>query len=238
MDNGFRRDMNTIDAYGNQTGAGSVLARNAVLRNTYWLLALSLIPTILGAWLGVALNIGAALHGGVGTVVFLVGAFGLMYGIQRTKESGLGVVLLLAFTFFMGLMLSRMLAFVLGMSNGASLITLAFGGTALIFAGMATIATVSKRDFSGMGKWLFAGVLMILIASVANIFLQLPAMMLAISVIAIVIFSAFMLFDVQRVVNGGETNYISATLAIYLDLYNVFVNLLMILGIFGGSSRD
>jgi modulator of FtsH protease len=237
MDNGFRRDMNTIDAYG-RPGAGSVIARNAVLRNTYWLLALSMVPTVLGAWLGVSLNLGAMMHGGVGTMVFLIGAFGLMFAIEKNKESGVGVVLLLAFTFFMGVMLSSLLSFVLGMANGASLITLAFGGTALIFTGMATLATVSKRDFSGMGKWLFAGALVLMVASIANIFLHIPAMMLAISVLAIVIFSAFMLFDVQRVVNGGETNYISATLAIYLDLYNVFVNLLMILGIFGGNSRD
>ncbi len=170
-------------------------------------------------------------------IVFLVGAFGLMFAIERNKNSGLGVALLLAFTFFMGLMLSRLLAFVLGFSNGLSLITMAFGGTAIIFGAMATIATVSKRDFSGMGRWLLMGAVVILIAALANIFLQLPAMMLAISVLAIVIFSAFMLYDVQRVVNGGETNYISATLAIYLDLYNVFSNLLAILGIFGGN-RD
>jgi modulator of FtsH protease len=134
-------------------------------------------------------------------------------------------------------MLSRMLAFVLGFSNGASLIMLAFGGTGIIFGSMATIATVSKRDFSGMGKWLMIGTLVVIVAALANIFLQLPALMLTVSVLAIAIFSAFMLYDVQRVINGGETNYISATLAIYLDLYNVFTNLLAILGIFGGS-RD
>jgi modulator of FtsH protease len=112
---------------------------------------------------------------------------------------------------------------------------LAFGGTGVIFASMATIATVSKRDFSGLAKWLFMGVIVLILASVANIFLQLPALMLTVSVMAIVIFSAYILFDVQRVVNGGETNYITATLAIYLDLYNVFVNLLALLGIFGGN---
>jgi modulator of FtsH protease len=113
----------------------------------------------------------------------------------------------------------------------------AFGGTAAIFATMATVATVSKRDFSGMGKWLFMGFLVILVAAVANIWLKLPALMLTISVLAIIIFSAYMLIDVQRVVNGGETNYVSATLAIYLDIYNVFTSLLSILGIFGGE-RD
>jgi hypothetical protein len=137
----------------------------------------------------------------------------------------------------MGLMMSRLIEYTLGFSNGAGLIMTAFGGTAIIFCGMATIATVSKRDFSGMGKWLFAGVLVILVASLANIFLHLPALQLTISVVAIAIFSAYILYDVQQVVNGGETNYISATLAIYLDVYNVFANLLSILGIVGGN-RD
>ena len=113
----------------------------------------------------------------------------------------------------------------------------AFGGTAAIFAIMATVATTSKRDFSGLSSWLFAGVLVILLAGVANIFLQMPLLQVVISAIAVVIFSAYILFDVQRIINGGETNYISATLAIYLDLYNVFVHLLALLGIMGGE-RD
>jgi modulator of FtsH protease len=240
MDNDWNRNLQQANPYAFGAGTpGSLLARNAVLRNTYWLLALSLIPTVLGAWAGIAFNFAGVMGArpGMTAIVFLVGAFGLMFAIERNKNSGVGVALLLAFTFFMGLMLSRLLAFVLGFGNGVALISMAFGGTAVIFGAMATIATVSKRDFSGMGKWLMMGALVILLAAVANIFLQLPAMMLAISVLAIVIFSAFMLFDVQRVVNGGETNYISATLAIYLDLYNVFSNLLAIFGIFGGS-RD
>jgi len=217
------------------TGA---LARNRVLRNTYWLLALSMIPTVLGAWLGVQLHL--SLFAGspmIGFVVFMAVAFGFFYAIEKTKNSGLGVAVLLGFTFFMGLMLSRLIEYTLGFSNGAQLIMTAFGGTALIFGAMATVATVSKRDFSSMSKWLFAGVLVIIVASLANIFLQLPALQLTISVVAIAIFSAYILYDVQQVLNGGETNYISATLAIYLDVYNVFVNLLSILGILGGN-RD
>ncbi|WP_425494895.1 Bax inhibitor-1/YccA family protein [Pandoraea soli] len=214
----------------------TVQMRNKVLRNTYWLLALSMLPTIAGAWLGV--NYGFALFSGspmVSMIAFLAIAFGFMFAIERFKNSGVGVALLLGFTFFMGLMLTRLLSFVLGFSNGASLIMMAFGGTAVIFGVMATVATVSKRDFSGLGKWLFMGVLVILLASVANIWLQLPALMLTVSVIAIAIFSAYILFDVQRVVNGGETNYVTATLAIYLDLYNIFTNLLAILGVLGGN---
>ncbi|VVE42028.1 membrane protein [Pandoraea eparura] len=222
--------------YGGMRDVTTVQMRNKVLRNTYWLLALSMLPTIAGAWLG--LNYGFALFAGspmVSMIAFLAIAFGFMFAIERFKNSGVGVALLLGFTFFMGLMLTRLLSFVLGFSNGASLIMLAFGGTAAIFGVMATVATVSKRDFSGLGKWLFMGVIVILLASVANIWLQLPALMLTVSVIAIAIFSAYILFDVQRVVNGGETNYVTATLAIYLDLYNIFTNLLAILGVLGGN---
>ena len=137
----------------------------------------------------------------------------------------------------MGLMLSRLLSVILGFSNGASLIMTAFGGTAVVFLAMASLATVIKRDLTNMGKFLFVGAVMLLVAGLVNIFLQSSALMLTLSVIAIGLFSAFMLFDLKRIIDGGETNYISATLAIYLDLYNVFQSLLAILGIAGGS-RD
>jgi modulator of FtsH protease len=216
-----------------------VAVRNRVLRNTYWLLAISLIPTVLGAAFGMysGINKVMATSPFITMIIFLAGAFGLMYAIEKNKETSLGVGLLLLFTFFMGMMLSRLLGHVLGMSNGTQLVMFAFGGTAAVFGTMATLATSIKRDLSGLGKFMFVGVVILLLASVANIFLQLPALMLTISVVAIVIFSAFMLIDLQRVVNGGETNYVSATLAIYLDVYNVFANLLAILGITGGS-RD
>ncbi len=218
---------------------GDVLAtRNRVLRNTFWLLALSMLPTVLGAWIGVQMNF-SFLAGSpmLSFIAFLAIAFGFFYGIERTKHSSIGVFLLLGFTFFMGFMLSRLIGQVLNFSNGANLVMTAFGGTALVFTTMASIATTSKRDFSGLGSWLFAGVIVILLAALANIFLQMPALQVVISVVAVAIFSAYILFDVQRVVNGGETNYITATLAIYLDLYNVFANLLALLGIFGGE-RD
>jgi FtsH-binding integral membrane protein len=229
-------NQNLQQTYGNSTE--SLLVRNRVLRNTYWLLAISMIPTILGAWLGVQFKFDFFAGSPViGFIAFLAIAFGFFYAIEKTKNSAIGVAVLLGFTVFMGLMLSRLIGHILGFSNGASLIMTAFGGTATIFGVMATIATVSKRDFSGLGKWLFAGVLVILVAALANTFLQLPALYLAISVIAIAIFSAYILYDVQQIINGGETNYISATLAIYLDVYNIFANLLSLLGIFGGS-RD
>lgn len=223
-----------------QTYAGTgdaLVVRNRVLRNTYWLLAISMIPTVLGAWLGV--QTGFSFFSGspfVGFMVFIAVAFGFFYAIEKTKNSGIGVAVLLGFTFFMGLMLSRLIGQMLGFSNGASLIMTAFGGTALIFTVMASVATVSKRDFSGLGKWLFAGLLVVIAAHIANIFLQLPALYLAVSVIAIAVFSAYILYDVQRIITGGETNYITATLSIYLDVYNIFVHLLSLLGLSGGES--
>jgi modulator of FtsH protease len=226
---------------GGYAGAPGEVVRNRVLRNTYWLLALSLIPTVLGAAVGLHTGINRVMGAspGMSALVFLVGAFGLMFAIERNKNNGLGVALLLGFTFFMGIMLSRLLGFVMARDDGTQLIMLAFGGTAIVFGTMATLATTLKRDLSSMQKWLFTGAVVIIVAALANIFLQLPALMLTISVLAIVIFSAFMLVDLQRVVNGGETNYVSATLAIYLDVYNVFSNLLMLLSAFsGGGNRN
>ncbi len=217
--------------------SGSALQRNKVLRNTYWLLALSMLPTVLGAWIGVQTGITASLTGGLGLIVFLGGAFGFMFAIEKTKNSAAGVPVLLAFTFFMGLMLSRMLAMVLGFKNGSDLIMTAFGGTAGVFFVMANLSTVIKRDLSGMGKWLFIGALAIMIGGIINVFVGSTAMFATIATLAIVIFSAYLLYDLKNIVDGGETNYISATLAVYLDLFNIFQSLLARLGIFGGE-RD
>ena len=209
--------------------------RNKVLRNTYWLLALSLLPTVLGAWLGVATGITRGLTGGLGLIVFLAGAFGFMFAIQKTKDSAAGVGVLLAFTFFMGLMLSRLIAVVLGMKNGTGLVMTAFGGTAGVFFVMATLSTVIKRDLSGLGKWLFVGALVILVGAVINVFVGSTVGMLVISTLAIGIFSLFMLYDLKQIIDGGETNYITATLALYLDIFNVFQSLLAILGLTSGD---
>ena len=219
-------------------GSGVALEqRNRVLRNTYWLLALSLVPTVLGAWIGVSTGVMNRMGVGMSAIVFLAGAFGFIFAIEKTKDSTAGVAVLLGFTFFMGLMLARLLSVILGFRNGPTLIMTAFGGTAGVFFAMASLATFIKRDLSAMGKFLFVGVILLLAASIINIFVQSTPMMLTISVLAIGIFSAFMLYDIKRVIDGGETNYISATLAIYLDLYNIFQNLLVLLG-FAGGERD
>lgn len=225
----------TFDRAGGFGYSVSQVQRNKVLRNTYWLLALSMVPTVLGAWFGVASGITASLGGGLGLIVFLAGAFGFMFAIERTKNSAAGVPVLLAFTFFMGLMLSRLIGSILGLSNGASLIATAFAGTAGVFTVMATLATVIKRDLSGMGKWLFVGALVILVGGIVNVFVGSTVGMMALSTLAIGVFSLFMLYDLKRIIDGGETNYISATLALYLSVFNVFQSLLALLGIMGGD---
>jgi len=230
----------TVTTVENSVGYGQALPqaeRQRVLRNTYWLLALSLLPTVLGAWMGVATGLTRSLTGGLGLIVFLGGAFGFMFAIEKTKNSAAGVPVLLGFTFFMGLMLSRLIAMVLGYRNGSELIMTAFGGTAGVFFVMASLATIIKRDLSGMGKFLFVGVMVLLVGGIINVFVGSTTGMLVISVAAIGIFSAYMLYDLKRIIDGGETNYISATLALYLDLFNVFQSLLALLGIFGGE-RD
>jgi modulator of FtsH protease len=224
--------LDTTTGYGYGVPAAE---RNKVLRNTYWLLALSLIPTVLGAWLGVATGITKSLGGGLGLILFLGGAFGFIFAIEKTKNSAAGVPVLLGFTFFMGLMLSRLIAMVLGFKNGPELVMTAFGGTAGVFFVMASLSSVIKRDLSGMGKWLFVGALAIMVGGIINVFVGSTAAMMAISVAAIGVFSAYMLYDLKRIVDGGETNYISATLALYLDIVNVFQSLLMLLGIMGGD---
>jgi modulator of FtsH protease len=227
--------MNPSTVY-QSTTLGAV-ERNRVLRNTYWLLALSMVPTVLGAWVGVATGIARAMSPGIGLVVFLVGAFGFMFVIEKNKNSAAGVPILLAFTFFMGLMLSRLVGAVLGLTNGASLIMMAFAGTGAIFLGMAMLSSVIKRDLSSMGKFLFIGAIMLLVAGLANFFIQSSALMITLSVLAIGIFSAFILYDLKRVQDGLETNYITATLGIYLSIYNVFQSLLALMGIAGGRDE-
>lgn len=228
--------METRYQYAGQSAPTIALEQNRVLRNTYLLLALSMVPTAIGALVGVQMRF-SFLAGSpfLAFMLFLGVAWGFMWGIEKNKNSGLGVVLVLAFTFFMGLMLSRILQVSLGFSNGASLIALAAGGTTAIFVTLAGIATVTKKDFSAIGKFLFVGVVVLLLAIVANIFFQIPALALTISAVAVLLFSAYILYDVSRIVTGGETNYVSATLALYLDIYNVFVSLLNLLLAFTGQ---
>ncbi len=220
----------------NQTTA--VGAQNRVLRNTYALLSLSMVPTVIGAMLGTMFGARLMMGSPMMTMLLFFGVtFGLMFGIQKTKDSGLGVLLLLAFTFFMGLMLGPILSVALRYSNGGTLIAMAAGGTGAIFLVLAGVASNTKRDFSNLGKFLMAGAVLMIVAMLANMFLHLPALYLALSAAGVMIFSGFILYDINRIVHGGETNYITATLAVYLDIYNVFVNLLQLLMAFSGNDR-
>jgi modulator of FtsH protease len=209
--------------------------RQRVLRNTYALLAVSMLPTVLGAWIGVQTGITSLMSPMVGLVVFLAGAFGFMFAIEKYKNSGLGVALLLGFTLFMGLMLARLLGLVLSKGNGAQLVMMAFAGTSAVFFGMATLSSVIKRDLSGMARFLFIGAILVLVAGIANVFIQSSALMITLSVLVIGIFSAFILVDLKRVRDGEETNYVTATLGVYLSIYNVFQSLLVMFGILGGE---
>ncbi len=224
----------SVQNYPGAAGSGALSAqRNRVLRNTYWLLSLSMVPTVLGAWIGVQTGIASMMSPGIGLIVFLAGAFGFMFAIHKNKDSAAGVPILLAFTFFMGLMLSRLLSVVLA-TSGPGVVMTAFGGTAGIFFVMASLSTMIKRDLSSMGKFLTIGVLMLFVALLANFFIQSSALMITLAVMGMGIFSAFILYDLKQVRDGYETNYITATLGVYLSIYNVFQMLLVLLGI-GGS---
>ncbi|HEY9100559.1 Bax inhibitor-1/YccA family protein [Chitinimonas sp.] len=216
-----------------EQGYDLAASRNKVLRNTYLLLALSMIPTAIGALAGVSMHF--MLRGWLGPLLFLGVSFGAFYGIEKTKNSPVGVGLLLAYTGFMGLWLSQYLQIALRFANGPQMIAMAATGTAAIFFTLATVATVTKKDFSFMGKFLFVGLVLLVLASLANIFLAIPALSLTVSVIATLIFSAYILYDVSQIVNGGQTNYITATLQLYLDIYNVFISLLNLLMAFSGD---
>jgi modulator of FtsH protease len=219
-------------AYSAYAGAGAPAEqRQRVLRNTYWLLALSMVPTVLGAWIGVTF---LAAYGPALTLVSMIAAFALIFVVQRLRHSAAGVYALLGFTFAMGLMLTNLLLWTLRFANGPQLIMTAFGGTAGVFLAMASLSTVIKRDLGGLAKFLFVGLIVLVVAGLINLFVQSSTAFLVMNVIAIGLFSAFTLVDIKRVVDGGETNYITATMQIYLDLYNVFTALLQILGIFGG----
>jgi modulator of FtsH protease len=213
------------------TQIGTIAAeKNKVLRNTYMMLALTMIPTVIGAFLGMATNFSfMAQHPIVFSLLMFAVMMGLMFGVSALRNSVWGVVALLGFTFIAGFFLGPILQVALHLKNGAQLVGMAAGGTGIIFGGLATLATVTKKDFSFMGKFLFIGVILLIVASLANMFFQIPALALTLSAIAVLIFSAYILFDISQIVNGGETNYVMATMGLYLDIYNIFINLLSLL---------
>jgi modulator of FtsH protease len=213
--------------------------RHRVLRNTYWLLAISLLPVVAGAWLGMQLNFASLFRAApILAPLLMFGAMiGMLFAVTALRNSAWGVAALLGFTFVSGVFLTPILSVAAGFRNGGQLVALAGGMTAAIFFAMATIATVTKRDFGFLGKFLFVGLVLLVVASLANLFFQVPAVSLTISAIAVLLFSAYLLYDVSNIVNGGETNYVTATLNIFLNLYNIFVSLLNLLMAISGQ-RD
>ena len=224
----------------NEPSAGSVVLgrrisseAQKVLRSTYLLLALTMVPTVAGAWLGMAT---ASIITGspiISFFVMLAAVIGLQFGIVRFRNSVVGIALLLLMTGLLGWFLGPLLNHALALKNGAQLVGYAAGGTGAVLFAMGAIATTTKRDFSFMGKFLFVGMIVLLVAMIANLFLQSSALMITLSVISIGIFSAFILHDLKRVKDGEEGNYITATLGVYISLYNVFSALLSLLGIAG-----
>ena len=220
----------------NENSAGSVILGRSisaeaqrVLRNTYLLLALTMVPTIGGALLGMATGGIILQHPIIASLVMLAAVVGLQFAIVANRNSPVGIVLLLLMTAVLGWWIGPMLNFALALKNGAQLVGYAAAGTGIVLFAMATVATTTKRDFSFLGKFLFVGMIALIIAMFANMFLQIPALGLALSTIAIVIFSLFLLHDLSRIVTGGETNYIVATTGVYLSLLNIFMNLLNLL---------
>ena len=220
-----------------QTGAIAT-TKNRVLRNTYMMLALTMIPTVIGALFGMSTNFSfIAQHPVVFSLVMFAAMMGLMFAVGALRNSVWGIFALLGFTLVAGFFLGPILQVALHLKNGAQLVGMAAGGTGIIFFSLATLATVSKKDFSSIGKFLFIGVILLIVASLANMFFQVPALALTISAIAVLIFSAYILYDISQIVNGGETNYVMATMSLYLDIYNIFINLLSLLMAFSGE-RD
>lgn len=200
-----------------------------VLRNTYLLLALTMVPTVIGAYIGMATS-GVIMGSPILATVIMLGAvIGLQFGIRANRNSGVGVALLLLMTGLLGWWLGPILNVALSLSNGMALVGYAAVGTGAIFAVMGAIAMTTKRDFGFMGKFLFVGMLALLAAMIANMFLQIPALALTISTLVIVVFSLFLLYDLQRIIRGGETNYVMATTGVYMSLFNIFANLLYLL---------
>lgn len=222
------------------TGGGTLpVAQNTVLRNTYWLLSLSMLPTIAGAFVGMQTNFAGFFRTApiMTPLLMFAAMIGMLFVVSRLRNSGWGVAAIFGFTFVAGVFLTPILTVAAGFRNGGQLVALAGGMTAAIFFAMAAVATITKRDFSFMGKFLFIGLILLIVASLANLFFQVPAMSLTISAIAVLLFSAYLLYDLSNIIRGGETNYIMATLGLFLSLYNIFISLLNLLLAFTGQ-RD
>ncbi len=214
----------------NPVGVESVISTNKVLKNTYMLLGMTLLFSAVTAGISMAMGLG---HG-VGLVLSLVG-FGLLFVVHKTADTSKGLPAVFAFTGVMGAAIGPMLNYYLAMPGGPALVMQALGGTALIFFGLSAYALTTRKDFSYMGGFLMVGLLVAVVAMIANIFLAIPALSLTISAAVVMIMSGLILCDTSRIINGGETNYIRATVSLYLNIYNLFIHLLHLLTALGGD---
>jgi modulator of FtsH protease len=210
-------------------GMESVLSTNKVLKNTYMLLSMTLVFSAVTAGIAMAMNLG---HG-TALILSLVG-FGLLFVVHKTADSSKGLIAIFAFTGIMGASIGPMLNYYLAMPNGPELVMQALGGTAVVFFGLSAYALTTRKDFSYMGGFLMVGLLVAVVAMIANIFLNIPALSLTISAAVVMIMSGLILFDTSRIINGGETNYIRATVSLYLSIYNLFIHLLHLLSALSG----
>lgn len=208
----------------------SIIETNKVLRNTYMLLGMTLAFSALTAGVSMAINLPYSM----GLVLSLVG-FGLLFVVHRMADSAKGLPAIFAFTGVLGAALGPMLNHYIALSGGPQLVMQALGGTAIVFFGLSAYALQSKRDFSAMTGFLVTGLIVAIVAMIANIFLAIPALSLTISAVVVLIMSGLILADTSRIIRGGETNYIRATVGLYLSIYNLFTSLLHLLGAFGGD---
>ncbi len=207
------------------------IAVNKVLKNTYALLSLTLLFSALTAGLSMALN-----WPHPGLIITLVGYFGLLFLTTRFRNSALGLVFVFALTGFMGLTLGPIISmYIQAFPNGDRLVMTAMGGTGIIFLGLSGYALTSRKDFSFLGGMLFAGILVAFLAGLGAAIFNIPALSLAVSAMFILLMSGLILFQTSQIVHGGETNYIMATVTLYISIYNLFLSLLQLLGIFGGD---
>ncbi|NRA56282.1 MAG: Bax inhibitor-1/YccA family protein [Gammaproteobacteria bacterium] len=203
----------------------SALSINKVLRNTYSLLAMTLTFSAVTAFISFQINLGT-----IGYFGFLIAGFISLFIVHKKADTAAGLFWTFVFTGCMGMALGPILSHYLALSNGTEIVMQALGGTALIFFGLSAYALTTKKDFSFLNGFLFVGMMVVVVAMIANIFLAIPAMSLAISAAVVMLMSGFILFDTSRIINGGETNYIRATVSLYLNIYNIFIHLLALLG--------
>ncbi len=219
--------MNKIDSVSHNNQVSDV---NKVLTDTYRLLAMTLVTSAICALFAMWVEIS---H--ITALVMMLASFVVLFVVHKKADKASGLLWVFVFTGLLGGALGPMLTHYLSMSNGAIMITQALAGTAIIFFSLSAYAVKSKKDFSFMGGMLMAGLVVVIIAMISNLFLQIPLLSIVISSVVILIMSGFILFDTSAIIHGGERNYIIATVSMYLNLYNIFIHLLSLIGVLGGD---